>query len=81
MYQYILIFLNKIMINIKLVVGFKLSKLGVNANKLIYKPNGFKPFMTIQGDIVNRLQGFETYKFRLVHRLININLHNEKHTF
>ncbi len=69
------------MTNIKLVVSFKLSKLDVNANKLIYNHKGFKPFMVIQGDIVNRLQGFQTYKFRLVHRLININLHNEKHTF
>ena len=68
------------MTNIKLVVSFKLSKLDVKSNKIIYTPIGFKPFMVIQGDIVNRLQGFETYKFRLVHRLININLHNEKHT-
>jgi hypothetical protein len=55
------------MTNIKLLVSIKLSKLDGDANKLIYRPNGFKPFMIIQGDIVNRLQGFETYKFRLVH--------------
>jgi hypothetical protein len=55
------------MTNIKLLVSIKLSKLDDNANKNLYRPNGFKPFMIIQTDIVNRLQGISTYKFRLVH--------------
>lgn len=58
--------------NIKLTVGIIISNIYMEADKFIYRPNGFRPFMVIQRDIVNRLDGVKTYKHRLTHG---------KHTF